>query len=447
MRSVNRRLRRAVAFASALVLATTGVAACSSGGGQSAEGDVDCAKYEQWGDLSGETINIYSPYVGADQERLENSWAGFSQCTGAEIVYEGSTDFESQIQVRIQGGNAPDIAFIPQPALLNTLAQQDVLIPASDAVAASVEAGWSESFSDYATVDGTLYGSPLTTGVKSYVWYSVPLFEAGGYEAPTTWQELLDLTARIQADTGQRVWCDGFESGAATGWPGTDWLEDLVLRTAGEDVYDQWIAHEIPFDDPQIVAALDEVGKILKNADYVNAGFGDVTSIASTNQIDALTAVTDGESCYMSHRTASATFDEDVTVAPDGDVWGFYLPGTSADDPKQLVGGGEFTVAFTESDAVESVRQYLASDTWANDIVTQGMVSANTGVDASNAPTPQLENAIELLQSDGAVFRFDASDLMPTAVGGGTFWKGMTDWVLGSTTAQVLSDIESGWND
>ncbi|MFC7581709.1 ABC transporter substrate-binding protein [Schaalia naturae] len=435
--------RPLIGLALAAALGLTGLTACSSGSQSGSSSSADCSAYESYGDLSGSSVSIYSPYTGADQERLENSWADFSTCTGVEIVYEGSSDFESQVQVRIQGGNLPDILFVAQPGLLTSLADEDLLVPATDTVQQNVETGWSDGFRTYGSVDGTLYASPLTTGLKSFVWYSPKAFAEKGYEVPTTWQELLDLTDTI-SKTGDRVWCEGFESGAATGWPGTDWLEDLVIRSAGADVYDQWISHEIPFNDPQIVNALDEVGKILKNDAYVNAGFGDVSSIASTNQLDALYAIGDG-SCYLSHRNGSATWDEEYDVAPDGDVWGFAMPVMDEGDTQTLVGGGEFVAALSDDPAVTAVREYFSSATFANDMVKQGLVSANQGVDPANATSEQLENVITILQDKDAEFRFDASDLMPTAVGSGTFWTGMVDWILGADSQDVLDQIEASW--
>ena len=435
--------KRLVPGVALLALSATGLTACSSDDGPSVS-TADCAPYTQYGDLSGESVSVYSPYTGADQERLEKSWATFAECTGVEMGYEGSADFEAQVQVRIQGGNLPDILIVPQPGLLTSLAEQELLVPASDAVATNVDEGWSESFRSYGSVGDTLYASPLTSGLKSFVWYSPTDFTENGWDVPTTWQGLLDLTAEIADTTGERVWCEGFESGAATGWPGTDWLEDLVIRSAGVEVYDQWVAHEIPFDDPAIVDALDEVGKILKNEDYVNAGFGDVRSIASTNQLDALYAIGE-DACYLSHRNGSATWDEEFTIAPDGDVWGFATPSMSEGDTPSLIGGGEFVAALDDSAPVEAVRQYMSSTQFATDMVGEGLVSANTGVDASAAPSAQLTNIITILQDPEAVFRFDGSDIMPTAVGGGAFWTGMTDWILGKSSQDVLTQIEAAW--
>ena len=164
--------------------------------------------------------------------------------------------------------------------------------------------------------------------MKSLVWYSPKMFADNGWEIPTTWAELKTLTDTIaKSGVVDKPWCAGFGSGDATGWPGTDWVEDVMLRLNGPEVYDQWVSHEIPFNDPKVVAALDEVGSFLKNPDYVNGGYGDVKSIASTTFQDGGLTILDG-TCAM-HRQATfyaSQFPEGTTVAEDGDVYAFYLP-------------------------------------------------------------------------------------------------------------------------
>ena len=171
--------------------------------------------------------------------------------------------------------------------------------------------------------------------MKSFVWYSPTAFEEKGYEIPKTWDDLLALSDKIAADDPDgKPWCAGIESGDATGWPATDWVEDVMLRTAGPEVYDKWVAHEIPFNDPAVATALAEVGKILKNDKYVNGGQGDVKTIASTSFQDAGLPLLDNGGCYL-HRQASfyaANFPEGTKVAEDGDVWAFYLPAKDETD-------------------------------------------------------------------------------------------------------------------
>lgn len=432
-------------------LALTGCVGDQPGAPSAAPGGTEgpaagCDAYADYGTFDGAQVDIYGTILDVEADRLNESWAEFGDCTGIEIVYEGSSEFEAQINVRVQGGNPPDLAIFPQPGLLASVAGTGSLLPAPESVAANAQEFWTEDWQNYGTVDGTLYGAPLMASVKGFVWYSPSVWAENGWEVPTTLDELDDVTAAVAASDTMKPWCVGFGSGEATGWPGTDWVEDYVLRTAGPDVYDQWIAHEIPFDDPQIVAAMNRVGDLIKNPDYVNGGFGDVSTIATQDFGTAGLPVLDGD-CAMHHQASfyEGFWGDGVTIAEDGDVWGFILPGTEA-DATAVTGGGEFVGAFSDAEEVVAVQTFLSSAEWANSRVSLGgVISANSGLDPANASSPLLQSAVETLQDPATTFRFDGSDLMPGAVGAGTFWKAMVDWVSGSDTETVLGEVESSW--
>src|SRR5215203_1332261 len=286
------KARRGLAAFACVMSASLVLAACGgdddSGGSNKAEGKApgqgkaECEGLTEWGDLTGKTVKMYTSIVAPEDQPHIDSYKLFETCTGAKVDYEGSKEFEAQLVVRVRSGNPPDLAYIPQPGLLNTLVKDTgKVVEVPDTVSANVDEFWSDSWRGYGTVDGKLYAAPLGANMKSFVWYSPKMFEENGWEIPTTWDDMIALSDTIAA-TGIKPWCAGIGSGDATGWPVTDWLEDVLLRDAGIDVYNQWVAHEIPFNDPQFVSALDRVGDILKNDKYVNGGIGDVKSIATT---------------------------------------------------------------------------------------------------------------------------------------------------------------------
>ncbi|MDR1790687.1 MAG: ABC transporter substrate-binding protein [Propionibacteriaceae bacterium] len=414
--------------------------------------DDACASYAQYGDLAGKKVTVYATFIDQEGTEYESSWAQFAECTGAEIAYEGSRDFEAQLPVRVEAGAAPDIAILPQPGLLRTMVATGKVKPAPDTVAANVDQYWSASWKAYGTVDGTFYAAPLGASAKSFVWYSPAMFADAGYTVPTTWDELTALTEQIAADGVAKPWCVGIESGTGTGWPATDWLEDVVLRFAGGENYDKWISHEIPFNDPSILESLNEMGKLIHDDRYVNAGIGDIQSIAAEPWTDAGYPIVDGQ-CYL-HRAASfyqtnwTTLDESLVVGEDGDVWAFPLPGLTADS-KPVIGGGDFVAAFDDRPEVQAFQAFLASPEWANAKATatpQGWVTANSGLDASLLKSPMDQLAFSVLSDPGVEFRFDGSDLMPSEVGAGSFWKEMTAYFAqDKSAADVLAAIEATW--
>jgi alpha-glucoside transport system substrate-binding protein len=456
---LSRRSPRTIAAVSgalglSLVLAACGGSPAASGGGgggggQAAGGGPECAAYEAYGDLANTTVTVYTSIVDPESQSYEASFDAFENCTGATIEYEGSREFEAQLQVRVQGGNAPDIAFIPQPGLLATLVRDtQSVVPASAEASANVDRFFPETYREAGSVDGTLYGTPLSANVKSFVWYSPQQFAERGYTVPTTWDEMIALSDRI-AQEGNTPWCAGIESGDATGWPLTDFTEDALLRTAGPEVYDQWVAHEIPFNDPQVVEAVDQVGSILKNPTYV----GDPTAIATTAFSDAGLPILDG-ACFM-HRQANfyaANWPDGTDVSENGEVFAFPLPPIDPAADEAILVGGEFVTAFREAPEVAAFQAFLASDTWSNEkaratseLGQTGWLSANSGLDASLLSSPIDQRSVEILQDPAAVYRFDGSDLMPGAVGSGTFWTAMTNWITGASTQEVLTQVENTW--
>jgi alpha-glucoside transport system substrate-binding protein len=437
--------RRMAAGLGLLAVGALALAGCAEGGGDSSSSD----------SVSGQTVNISGGITGTEADALNESFAQFTADTGIKVVYTGDKGFEGNIVTKVTGGDAPDIAIVPQPGLLKTLVETGEVQAASDAVSSNVDQYWGEDWKSYGTFDGTFYAAPMLANLKGYVWYSPTQFAAWGVEVPKTWDDLLALTKTIQEKTGSAPWCAGFSSEAASGWPGTDWIEDLVLRQSGPDVYDQWVADEVKFTDPQIKEAFDAVGEILLNPSYVNAGFGDVKSINSVAFADVAAKIADG-TCALTHQasflssnllTVKTAAGATPTIAPDGDVYAFILPGVKEGE-LSVEGGGEFVATFSDSAAVQQVAEFMSTPEFADARVKLGgVISANKGADASLASSEFLTEAMEVLQDPNTTLRFDASDLMPATVGSGSFWKGMVNWIDGKPTDQVLSDIQAGYEN
>jgi alpha-glucoside transport system substrate-binding protein len=419
--------------------------------------ELDCAQFEQFGDLSGTQVTTYSSIANyPEYAYYETAWSTFEDCTGVDVVPEWSQDFETQIVVRAQSGNAPDVALVPQPGLLaNLVLDTGAVVEPAPEVKALVEENFSEDLVAYGTVDGTFYAGPNSSNSKSFVWYSPPAFEEAGYEVPETWEDMIALSDQIVADNPDgsvKPWCAGIESGVATGWPVTDWMEDVMLREYGGDVYDQWVSHDIPFNGEEVLTVIEKVGTILQNPEYVNGGFGDVQTIASTDFTDAGTPITEGN-CYM-HRQASFYrnfWPEGTNVAEDGDIWAFYFPANEGATEKPVLFGGEFVTLFDDRPEVQAFAYFLATDEYHNIRAfipgeEGGFISANVGLDPANLKNPLDQAMYEQFNDPGAVLRFDASDLMPAAVGSGQFWTSMTDWINGTVDEQgALDAIENAW--
>lgn len=393
----------------------------------------------------GTTVSMLGAFVDVDQANFEQSMAGFEESTGIDIQYEGSGDFVTLITTSVEAGTPPDIAFFPTPGQVADFATRGDLKPLPQDVADVAADNYIDSWLDLGSVDGQLYGLAYRASAKSLVWYSPTDFAEAGYSVPTTFDELIALSDQIVADGGT-PWCMGFESGEATGWPGTDWVEDILLRQQGGEFYDQWVAHEVPFNDPKVSTAFETFGQIALDPSYV---FGGSQGILTTFFGDAQTPMfaPDGPQCWL-HRQASfysSFLPDGVTVAPDGDTYAFLFPPIDSSVSTPVMGGGDFAVAFADRPEVMEVMKFLATpasgEVWAG---IGGYASPHKDFDVSLYPAGIDQVAGEALAS-AEVFRFDGSDAMPSAVQP-EFWAGVVDYVNGGELAGILDKVEAAFN-
>jgi alpha-glucoside transport system substrate-binding protein len=294
--------------------------------------------------------------------------------------------------------------------------------------------------------EGTVFGSPMKLAVKSLVWVPKKAWEEGGYEEPKTFQELLELSEQIKAD-GIPPWCLGMEAGTATGWYGTDWIEEMVLRVAGPEVYDQWYTHEIPFNDPQIQEAFDAYGEIVFGDELV---LGGPEGILNTNVEDADNPQFEDPPGCMMNRQGNFVVDfypADVQKNLDDSVTVFAFPPYEGGyEGNPVLGGGDLVSLFNGDDQeAADVAEFLTSDEFGAEWAQTGsFLSPHTTFDESNYPNETIKQ-ISTIVGESDVFRFDASDLMPGEVGAGTFWTAMIDWTGGASTDEVTTSVEENW--
>ncbi len=404
-------------------------------------------------DIAGASITVTGPERDESEAgSLQQVLGAWGEENGVEVTYTGDADWEANINTQVEGGNPPDISIFPQPGKLADFARAGSVVALTDDVAASVSENWSEAWTVFGNVDGTQYGVPVKADLKSLVWYVPSTFDAAGYEVPTTFDEFTALVDTMAADgSGIKPLCVGIESGQATGWPFTDWVEDLVLRMHGADVYDQWVAHEIPFNDERIVETMQTVLD-LWSEDNVYADGG---TIAATSFQANGAPLVDGK-CYM-HRQASffSAFMPEGTAFADGSegaVDVFYFPDINGDKP--VLGAGTLAAAFNDEPATMALLKYMSTPDYAEARQSaqaelkggglSGFLSAAEGQDES-VYQPLEQSFLEIL-STAEIVRFDASDLMPADVGAGSFWTESVSAVNGDVTAQEAADaIEASW--
>lgn len=436
-----------VAAVSAAVLALTGCLQnpnpSGGGGGGGLGGFVDGGTPD--GD---KVVTILGAFGGAEAEAFEASLAAFEQESGIDVQYTPDQDFTTTVKQRVNSGDSPDIGLFPQPGGLLEFAADGKVNPI-------------DTYLDYDSLDGTLvpgllesaryqgrvYGAPMRLAVKSLVWYPKPAYEDGGFSTePETIQDLQAETQKVQG-TGVAPWCMGWESDQATGWVGTDWIEELVLRMHGPDVYDQWVSHEIPFNDERIVAAFDEFAKVAKADGQVLGGSRSILNTAFGEAMNP--AFSSPPRCYLMRQGNFAVGFLPAPVQQDLDnrVGIFVYPRFEGGyEGNAILGGGDIAGLFNgDDDDAKAVMEFLTSDEfgaeWAQ---AGGWLSPHTSFDDSNYPN-ETTRQMARIAAEADVFRFDGSDLMPKEVGSGTFWTGMVQWMSGQSSQQVTDAIEASW--
>jgi alpha-glucoside transport system substrate-binding protein len=416
-------------------------------------------------DVSGTSFTLFGAPVGVEGDALEGFIDVYNAQMGTDIGYTGSDQFEEQLRIQVEGGNPPDLVFTPQPGSACPFAEQGVLVSLEDMGfdIDEVKANHSAYWTDLGLcADGEHYALPWFPNFKSIVFYHKPTFEEKGYAIPETYDEMVALSAQIVAD-GMTPWCFGFESGGATGWPGTDWLEDIMVRMYGADVYVDWYTHQIPFNDERVVAAFDKFGEILFGEGFVLGGAENIDGVDFRDSPGPL--FNDPPGCLMLKQGSFiANFFE---VSPgfeegeDAEISAFAFP--DIDGNTGAMGGGDTIMVFNGTpENAQIVKDWISPD-WQCTLASasgggiapyggHGVpgVERLPGHKDVNPDCYETENSKVFAEAITAAlaanaFVFDGGDLMPPAVGQGTLWTGMVDFAKGKPAQEVADAIEASW--
>jgi alpha-glucoside transport system substrate-binding protein len=418
--------------------------------------------------FTGQTITIQTQWIEGEGANFDAALAGFEDATGVVVNQEGIYgQHETLLRARLEGNIPLDLAMLAQPAAIVAYGEAGELVPINDILdTAKLTAEHAATVGLYTSGDN-IWAVPYKVDVKSVVWYPIKAFAAAGYEVPTTRDELLALSQRIVDEGKGSPWCIGMGAEAATGWQATDWVEDMVLRTAGIDAYNKWITHELPFNSPEIKAAFDEVARIFFTEGFVLGGNTGIISTPQTEPMDPMFPQ-DGNwegftpGCWMQKQATwygpdffpdQRTTGEPSQFVLGDDVGLFYFPAVDpANTPVLGAGDGLIVPAPPDGspvrDSVKALAQFLSLPQGIQPWIAAGSaISANTTTPAEwYQGNYKLEVASAVL-GGATAFGFDASDLMPAVVGAGSFWAKAVDWINanGADTEAILQAIDDSW--
>jgi alpha-glucoside transport system substrate-binding protein len=427
-------LAAAVALGASACLSDSGSGGGGGGGGGGKSGDGN--------------VEIVFGFGGSQSAGFKQAFVDWEKTSGIKIKFtEASQSFDTLIRTRVQANNAPDIALFPQPGILKDFVSQNKMTDLSTQLDVNkLQSDLIPGVLDAGKVGDKYYGVPVSYNVKSLVFYPKKAWAAAGYKIPTTQAELTALTNQIKSQ-GKTPWCLGIESGSATGWPATDWLEDEMLRTGGPEKYDQWVSHEIPFNDPSVKQAATAFQDLVLSEGNVLGGRKGAVSTNFATAGNPMFNSTPG--CWMLKQgnfiTQKGFFPDKIVADLDNQVGVFYFPGQDA-NTKPVLGGGDLAAVFNgKDDDTKKVMEFMTGPDFPGWADSAGFLSPRKDYDDSKYET-QVTRDIAAIGTKASVFRFDGSDQMPGAVGSGSFWKGMTAWISGQQTLdQALDNIEQSW--
>jgi alpha-glucoside transport system substrate-binding protein len=400
------------------------------------------------GEKIGGSVSVLAVWGGSEQESFMAMIQPFEDATGIQVNYTGTRDLNAVLTTQVQGGNPPDVAGLPGPGQMAQYARAGNLVDLSNVLDMNTyNSQYAKTWSDLGTVDGQLVGIFIKASVKGLIWYDPQVWDANNYQIPATWDDMMTLSSDI-ASTGATPWCVALESGAASGWPGTDWLEDIVLRQSGEQTYNDWWQGNIAWTSPEIKQAFETWGKIVADPSMVYGGANNMLTTNFANVGDGL--FTTPPNCYLVHQ---ASFIADMFqqnnpgVQPGTDFNFFPFPPFDTSAPKSTEIAGDLFGMFNDTPQAEALIRYLTSpEAQAIWVQRGGAISPNKDVPLSDYPDALSQAAANrLVTTDIAVF--DASDLMPEAMNS-AFWQAILDYVqTPGNLDSILQNLDSVQKD
>jgi len=391
------------------------------------------------------TVSVIHQWVsGGEPESFRVVVSPWEDLTGGKVDDVGTRDILDVLTIRVAGGNPPDIAVLSTPGTMQEFARDGKLVTLDSFLDMDkIRNEYSQAWIDISTVDGKLYGIPSKAANKSTVWYNPKVFDANGLQVPETWNEMIALSDQLVA-AGLSPWSIGVESGGTSGWPGTDWIGQLLLSEHGPESYDQWVNHEIPWTDSRVRSAWEKFGQIALTPGYVAGGADFVlsTNFASASYLPfesppkaAMYFLGSFVQGFIEGQFPDLIIEEDYSFFP--------FPSVNPQYEGAVTSGADLLVMFNDNEASRSLVEYLttaeAQEIWVN---RGGFTSTNKLVSLESYPDALAARVAEQLTS-AEIVRFDADDIW----GGDlqdAFYHGVLNYLADpSRLDSVLEDIEA----
>jgi alpha-glucoside transport system substrate-binding protein len=395
----------------------------------------------------GKHLDVIATWSGDEQKSFLAMVKPWEDRTGNKIDFESTRDVNALLTTRIQGGNPPDLAGLPGPGQMAQFAKQGKLVALDSAVDMNaMNSQYGANWVKLGTVNGKLVGIFIKASIKGLIYYDPKTISSAGVDfgtPPKTWDDLVAAYTTIRQKTGQTPWCIGVESGAASGWPGTDWVKDFFLRQAGPTKYEAWGAAQEPWNSPEMKTAWQSFGAVVNNSSLTYGGKNYVLSTSFMTAFDPMFQTP--PKCYLHHQASFITsfFQHDFpNLQPNTDFNFFGFPDINSSYSGAQVVAGDLFGMFKDSPQARDFIKYLttpeAQKIW---VKRGGAISPNKLVTLDNYPDSQSKQAAQLLLAANPP-EFDAGDLQDNALQT-AFFQGMTQYIGNpSQLDSILNHLE-----
>jgi len=365
------------------------------------------------------SIEVLSLWGGSEKDAFTKVTNQFTKNTSIEVKFTSARDFIPAIRTRLAAGNPPDIAIVPRPGNLATLAQQGVLKPLNGLgfTTAYLKQNYSGAWTSLGTVGGKIFGLPAKANSKSVIWYKPQSFKQYHFAIPKTWNQLIAIQNKYTAK-GLKPWALGCGPGPSS-WTLTDWFENIYARTAGTAKYDKLFAGKLKFTDASVISALKRMTSILNDKYIAGGGVQGALGRSFNSGIAQVFGSNPQAQLYMEGGFVGGIAIGQVNPKLKPGKTIAFFPWVTI-DPKRdspLIGGGDLAAAFKDSPDIRTFLKYLTTpEAGAIWVSTGAVISPNKQVKGGSYPNALVRAEAKQVAA-AKIFRFDGSDLMPGALG------------------------------
>ncbi|MEU5259547.1 ABC transporter substrate-binding protein [Amycolatopsis sp. NPDC021455] len=386
-------------------------------------------------------VVVLASWTGAEEDDFRTVLRAFTAATGIEADYQGTRALDQVLASDVRRDTAPDIAVLPNPGSLATYARVGKLKPLDTLL--GPQPGYAQQWRDLEKAGtGRQYAVAVKADLKSAIWYDVTTLTG---PKPGTWDDLVALGHALTAD-GRTPWCLGMGAPPTSGWPGTDWIEDILLHSAGPDSYQQWAAGELAWTSPAVRRAWADWGALVAVPGAVRGG---ASAALLTDFGDAGRGLfTRPAECVLEHQASFAMRGYLGMKRPDGtaprperDFDFFPFPGPAVSEVS-----ADLAAMFHDTPQARELMKYLASDEaqriWPG--IHRGSVFSVDG-DVANVYDDKVSRKVAstLTFPEQQLLCFDASDLMPATMTG-AFYRAVLEYLNDpSRLDKLLADLET----